>query len=89
MQDKEIDVNWTPTALKRLDEIYEYIAFNSKSVDPAIRVTDAIFDRTDQLKSFPELGAKEPLLEKLARIAGICWKEIIKFFMNIIQCIRW
>jgi len=54
MQDKEIEVNWTPPALKRLDEIYEYIAFKAKSVDPAIRVTDAIFDRTDQLKSFPE-----------------------------------
>lgn len=67
MPDGEIEVSWTRPALQRLDDIYDELVFRAKSVDPAIRIMDAIFDRTDQLKTFPESGPQEPLLQKIGQ----------------------
>ncbi|MEQ9229992.1 MAG: type II toxin-antitoxin system RelE/ParE family toxin [Cyclobacteriaceae bacterium] len=67
MESNKIEIIWTQPALNRLDEIYEYLAQIAKSVGPAIRVTDSIFDRTNQLKSFPESGSKEPLLQRIGQ----------------------
>jgi toxin ParE1/3/4 len=55
-------IHWTPFALERLDEIFEYIRHEAKSITPAQNFIQKILDRTDQLKRFPLSGAEEPLL---------------------------
>jgi len=63
MPENEITIEWTPFALSCLDDIYEYIVFREKSADSAIKLVNRIFDKVEQLKSFPESGQSEPLLE--------------------------
>jgi toxin ParE1/3/4 len=55
-------IHWTPFALECLDEIFEYIRHEAKSIIPAQKLIQKIFESTDQLKHFPFSGAKEPLL---------------------------
>lgn len=65
MSDRSVEVKWTPFAFQQLDEIFDYILFKEKSIDLAQQVVDRIFDRTDQLKEFPESGSPEPLLKEI------------------------
>lgn len=67
MSDRNIEVKWTPFAFQRLDDIFEYIFFKEKNLDLAQQVVDRIFDRTDQLKEFPESGSPEPLLKEIGQ----------------------
>ena len=65
MADKKTVVKWTPFALGCLDEIYDYIAYREKSDVLASRLINTIFERVDQLKTFPESGQPETLLKKI------------------------
>ena len=67
MSDRNIEVKWTPFAFKLLDEIFDYILFKEKSIDLAQQVVNRIFDRTDQLKEFPESGIPEPMLTEIGQ----------------------
>jgi len=57
-------LDWTPFALSRLNEIHDYILFKEKSIEIADTLIFSIFDRTEQLKNFPESGQKELLLKE-------------------------
>lgn len=59
-----IDIRWTPFALRSLDEIYNFIVQEAKSISPAEKFIDKIFNRTDQLKYFPLSGQEEVLLSQ-------------------------
>ena len=61
MKAKEIDIRWTPFALGCLDEIHDYIILKEKSHTIANKFINTLFERVDQLKTFPESGQKEPL----------------------------
>jgi len=63
MAEIHIQVKWTPFAFHQLDEIFEYILFKEKSFDLAQKIVRRIFNRTDQLKEFPESGSHELLLK--------------------------
>lgn len=65
MSDSNVEVKWTPFAFQQLDEIFDYILFKEKSLDLAQQIVDRSFDRTDQLKEFPESGSPESLLKKI------------------------
>ena len=67
MPDRKISIKWTSFALSCLDEIYDYIAFKEKSTESAFRLQEAIFDRVEQLKDFPESGQTEPLLQEIGQ----------------------
>jgi toxin ParE1/3/4 len=58
-----ISVNWTPFAVRRLDEIYGFIVDETKSSEPAEKFVDKIFNRTDQLRTFPLSGQEELFLK--------------------------
>lgn len=58
---------WTPFALSRLDEIFDFIAEEAKSSIPAKKVIDKIVKQTDRLIHFPELGQKELLLQEIGQ----------------------
>ena len=62
-----IKILWTPFALSCVDEIFDYVAGEAKSLRPAKKVTDRILKRTDQLKRFPESGQKETILLKIGQ----------------------
>lgn len=65
---------WTEPALRDLDEIAEYIAFDKYSA--AKKLVDQVFSRVDQLQKFPESGRKPPELLNNSRylevIVGPC-----------------
>ncbi len=67
MADRNIEVKWTPFAFQQLDDIFDHIFFKEKSLDLAQKIVDRIFNRTDQLKEFPESGSPEPLLNKIGQ----------------------
>jgi plasmid stabilization system protein ParE len=67
MPGRNVKVKWSPFAFQQLDEIFEYILYKEKSFDLAQQVVDRIFDRTDQLKEFPESGSPEPLLKEIGQ----------------------
>jgi len=46
---------WSSDALGQLEDIHFYILFESKSIDIADKVIDAIFNSTEILKSKPEI----------------------------------
>lgn len=62
-----MNLNWTPFALSCLVEIHDYITFKEKSTDPANKIVDSIFDRVEQLKTFPESEQVEPLLKDIGQ----------------------
>lgn len=47
---------WTPTAIASLKEIYDYIKQDSKI--SALKIQEAIKEKTISLSDFPELGTK-------------------------------
>ena len=65
----QFNISWTPFALKCLDDIFEYIRHETKSIEPAQKFTDQIIDRTFQLESFPFSGQEEPLLSSTGQDA--------------------
>ncbi len=67
MSVKETSIQWTPFALSCLDEIYDYVAYKEKSNDPAFKLVNTIFEKVDQLKTFPESGQTEPLLKAIGQ----------------------
>ena len=67
MPDRNVEIKWTPFAFRQLDEIFDYILFKEKSLDLAQQIVDRIFDRTDQLKEYPESGSPEPLLTEIGQ----------------------
>ena len=67
MPAKETAVQWTPFALSCLDEIYDYIAYKEKSNGPAFKLVSTIFEKVDQLKSFPVSGQSESLLQAIGQ----------------------
>ena len=69
MAENEIEINWTPFALRCLDDIYEYIVLVEKSHQKAQKLIDEIFLRTAQLKRFPESGQAELLLQSIGQNA--------------------
>ena len=64
---KATKVHWTPFALSRLDEIYDYILKESKSHSIAVKFTKKVFEKTDRLVSFPESGQVEELLKAIGQ----------------------
>jgi plasmid stabilization system protein ParE len=58
----ELKVFWTETALKMLEDIFDYYK-SEVSTDIARRLVKKIVNRTLQLKSNPYSGSKEPLLK--------------------------
>lgn len=61
-------VIWTKTALDQLERIVKYIS-EERGNSYAKIVGTRIIERTEQLENFPELGTKEPLLQ---RWGGTC-----------------
>lgn len=59
-----IEIKWTPFALRCLDEIHFYIFHEAGSASPADRFVNQLFDRVDQLVTFPQSGQVELLLSK-------------------------
>ena len=51
-------VHWTETAEAHLDDIYTYIARDSKTY--ALRTVDRITKRSKQISTFPQSGRKVP-----------------------------
>ncbi|PIY03293.1 MAG: type II toxin-antitoxin system RelE/ParE family toxin [Bacteroidetes bacterium CG_4_10_14_3_um_filter_31_20] len=64
---KTIKIFWTPFALSRIDEIFDYIADQARSAAPANKLVSRIMKRTDQLIRFPESGQKEMLLQEIGQ----------------------
>ena len=64
---KQAKILWTSFALSRLDEIFDYLTREAKSVKPAKKITGKIIKRTDLLIEFPESGQIEPLLLKIGQ----------------------
>ena len=53
--------------LSCMDEIYDYVTYREKSDNLAIKLTNEIFDRVEQLKTFPESGQPELLLVEIGQ----------------------
>ena len=51
-------INWSPLALDRASEIIDYISIDNPSV--AKRWLNTVFDKVEQLISFPEIGRIVP-----------------------------
>lgn len=60
-------INWTPEAEKWLQEIYDYIATDNP--DAANRTVDAIYNKTQILLKFPQIGYRyEQIPDREVRI---------------------
>lgn len=51
-------IDYSPRALKDLDEIWDYIEFELCNPSAAQNTVDGIMDKVDGIASFPESGAK-------------------------------
>jgi len=67
MPGKSNEIKWTPFALQSLNEIFDFIVFKERSTSIAQKLVTKIFERTDQLCEFPELGQLEPLLVEIGQ----------------------
>jgi len=59
----ELKVFWTETALEMLEDIYAYYK-SEANIDIAKHLVKKIVNRTLQLKTNPQSGPREPLLEQ-------------------------
>lgn len=59
-------VLWTKFASEKLTAIHEYVSYESGSEKIASRYINRILRKTDQLRTAPLSGAKEPLLRKFS-----------------------
>ena len=57
-----IIIKWLPQAMALLDNIYDY--YSEKSQTAAIRLYNNILDSAEPLRTFPNAGPFEPLLEE-------------------------
>ena len=57
-----IIIKWLPQAMALLDNIYNY--YYKKSPTAAIRLYNNILDSAEPLRTFPNAGPFEPLLEE-------------------------
>ena len=57
-----IKIKWLPQAIALLDNIYDY--YSEKSQTAAIRLYNNILDSAEPLRTFPNAGPVEPLLEE-------------------------
>ncbi|MBC8603771.1 type II toxin-antitoxin system RelE/ParE family toxin [Parabacteroides acidifaciens] len=57
-----IIIKWLPQAMALLDNIYDY--YSEKSQTAAIRLYNNILDSAEPLRTFPNAGPVEPLLEE-------------------------
>ena len=60
-----VKLDWTPFALKSLDQIKDYIEQETHSETIAIKYINKLIDRAGQLQSFPDSGSEEQLLKHL------------------------
>lgn len=51
------NINYSPEAIRDLDEIWEYIAFEFCNVDAAERIVSRIMDTVERLENFAYTGA--------------------------------
>lgn len=58
-----LTVYWTRFAENKIEDIYEYYELNA-GVSVALKLVNAIIDRTIGLEKNPYIGTKEKLLEK-------------------------
>jgi Plasmid stabilization system protein len=56
---------WSPRAIKRLDELFEWL--REKSDKSAIAIYNDLFDSVKLLEDFPSLAPIEPILSHLNR----------------------
>ena len=52
------EIRWTDEAQRWLQDIYEYIAADNP--DAAARTVQGIYDRAQDLATFPEIGQRKP-----------------------------
>lgn len=60
------EIRWTDEAQRWLQDIYEYIAADNPSA--AARTVQGIYDRTQDLARFPEIGQRYAASERHVRI---------------------
>lgn len=58
---KKAQVIWSDEALNDLETIYDFLA--EKSQPAAQRIVESILDKSRQLESFPESGAKQETIK--------------------------
>lgn len=69
----DIAITWTPFALRCLDEIHYYIEQES-SIAMADKFIEKIFQKTDQLRTFPHSGQEENFLQR----TGLKYRYLIE-----------
>ena len=55
-------INWSPLAVDRVTEIAEYISKDNPTA--AANWVETVFDKVEQLKSFPESGRVVPEIQR-------------------------
>jgi plasmid stabilization system protein ParE len=60
------EIGWTDEAQRWLSDIFEYIAADNPQA--AARTVEGIYDRAQDLRRFPELGARYPASSRHVRI---------------------
>jgi plasmid stabilization system protein ParE len=60
-------IRWTDEAQRWLTDIFEYIAA-ADNLLAAARTVQGIYDRAQDLKSFPELGSRYPASSRHERV---------------------
>jgi len=63
---KKVQVIWSTEALVDLEVIYDFLA--EKSATAAQRITEGILDRTRQIETFPESGARQETIKTTGKI---------------------
>lgn len=56
------EIAWSDNAITLLDDIYNY--YSKKSIKTAICLYNKLLDSAEPLKTFPQVGPIEPLLEE-------------------------
>ena len=73
-------IDYSPRALKDLDEIWDYIEFELCNPSAAQNTVDGIMDKVDGIASFPESGAKLYLkTDLIVGTAMLCSRIILPF----------
>ncbi len=80
-----MEVNWSPSARRDLQQIHAYIAFTSD--DYARLLVDRIMDAVEQLRTFPESGGMLPEKERddLRQIFVANYRIIYRIHPDVIE----
>lgn len=62
---KKFNLQWTPFALKALDDVLDYLVRETYSEEIANNYVLKIINRVEQLSTFPNSGQEEELLKPL------------------------